>query len=116
MRKYLSVYMVNTRSNKEQKTEEKQTKQKSVPVTENDFETPEQSLDGKERKTLESTPMPNVEDQGTKSMEFSPIDKGDENTYNTPETIKVDSKTKRTALTEKLAAMVGMKPRDRKRR
>ena len=31
----------------------------------------------------------------------------------TPETIKGDSQTKRTSLTEKLAATVGMKPREK---
>ena len=105
--------MVNTRSNKEQKTKEKQTNQKSKPVTEIDLEPQEQSLDGMEQKTTASTPMPNVEEQGTETIEFSPIGNGDQTTNNTPETTKDDSQTKRTSFTEKLAARVGMKPREK---
>ena len=32
------------------------------------LETPVQSIDGVERKTTESTPMPNVEERGTKTI------------------------------------------------
>ena len=58
--------------------------------------------------------MPNAEKQEKKTMEFSPIDIVEDTTSNTPETIKVDSQTKRTSFTERIAAMVGMKPRTRK--
>ena len=51
-----------------------------------------------------------VEEQGTKTIEFSPTGNGDEITNNTPETIKDDSQTKRTSFTKRFAAMVGMKP------
>ena len=54
--------------------------------------------------------MPNTEEQEKNTIEFSPIGNGDEAT-NTPETIKDDSQTKRTSFTERIAAMVGMKPR-----
>ena len=57
--------------------------------------------------------MPNVEEQGTKMIEFSPRAKGNELTGNTPETIKDNSQTKRTSFTERFAAMVEMKPRDK---
>ena len=57
--------------------------------------------------------MPNVEEQRTKTIEFSPIGNGNEITGNTPELIKHDSQTKRTSLNERFAAMVGMKPRDK---
>ena len=58
--------------------------------------------------------MPNVEEQGTKTFEFSPKGNGnDEVTDNTPATIKDDSQTKKTSITERFAAMVGMKPRDK---
>ena len=56
--------------------------------------------------------MPNLEKQGTQTIEFSPIGNGDEITNNTLGTLKDDSQTKRTSFTEKLAAMVGMKPRE----
>ena len=84
-----------------------------MPVTEIDLETPEQSLDGEEQKTTKSTPMPNVEEQETKTIEFPPIGNGDKITINTPETIKDDSHANRTSFTEKLAATVGMKPREK---
>ena len=35
----------------------------TVPARETDLETPDQSIDGVERKTMESTPMPNAEEQ-----------------------------------------------------
>ena len=66
-----------------------------------------------EQKTTESTPMPNVEDQGTKTIEFSPIGNGDGITNNRPETKREDSQMKRTSFREKLAAMVGTKPREK---
>ena len=72
-----------------------------------------QSIDGVERKMTESTPMPNVEERELKTIEFSPLGKGDEITNNTPETMKDDSQTKRSSFKEKLAAMVGMKPREK---
>ena len=109
----MSVNMVNTRHNKEQGTEEKANNQKNVPVTEIDLETPEQSIDGMERKLTESTPMPNVEDQETKTVEISPIGNGDEITYNTPETKKDDSQAKITSFTEWFTAMIEMKPREK---
>ena len=57
--------------------------------------------------------MPNAEEQEKKTIEFSSIDSVDETTSNTPETIKGDSQTKRTSFTERIAAMVGMKPREK---
>ena len=62
---------------------------------------------------MKSAPMPNVEEQGTKTIEFSPKGNGNEVTDNTPATIKDDSQTKKTSITERFAAMVGMKPRDK---
>ena len=75
--------MVNTRSTKEQKTIGKLPEEPDVPVKENDLGTPDHSIDGAEQKTTESTPMPNVEEQGTKTDEFSPTGNEDEITYNT---------------------------------
>ena len=57
--------------------------------------------------------MPNVEHQEKKTIEFSPIEIVDDATSNTPETIKDDSQTKRTSFTERIAMMVGMKPREK---
>ena len=57
--------------------------------------------------------MPNVEEQEKKTIEFSPIDIVDDTTSNTPETIKDDSQAKRTSFKERIAMMVGMKPRDK---
>ena len=57
--------------------------------------------------------MPNAEEQKKKRIEFSPIDIAEDTTSNTPETIKDDSQTKRTSFTEKIAAMVGKKPKDK---
>ena len=65
-----------------------------------------------EKKTTESTPMPNAEEQKQKTMEISPIDTVEDPMGNTPETIKDESQTKRTSFTERLAMMVGMKSRD----
>ena len=57
--------------------------------------------------------MPNVEEQGMKLIEFSPIGNRDEIANNTTETIKDDSQTKRTSFTESLAAMVGKKTKEK---
>ena len=65
-----------------------------------------------EKKTTESTPMPNAEEPNPKPMDFSPIYTEEDTTGNTPETVKVDSQAKRTSFTEILAVMVGMKSRD----
>ena len=65
-----------------------------------------------EKKTTESKPMPNAEEQNQKSMEFSPIDTVEDTTGKTSETIKDDSQAKRTSFTERRAMMVGMKSRD----
>ena len=113
MRKNFSVNMVNTRSAKEHKKKESAVELPTVPAIEIDLETPDQSVDEVERKTTESTPMPNAEEQQKKMIDFSPIDTVDDTTSNTPETIKDDSRTKRTSFTERFAAMVGMKPREK---
>ena len=84
-----------------------------APITEVDLETSEQITDEVERKTMESAPIPNVEEQGTKTIEFSPKGNGNEITDNTPATVKYDSQTKKISITERFAAMVGMKPRDK---
>ena len=57
-RKNFSVSMVNTRSMKES-AQEKQRE----PAIEIDLETLDQSVDEVEKKTTESTPMPNAEEQ-----------------------------------------------------
>ena len=59
--------MVNTRSTKEQKTKVKLLEGPDVPVEEFDLGTPHHSIDGAEQNATESTPMPNVEEQGTKT-------------------------------------------------
>ena len=102
--------MVSTRSNKEQKAKEETMEEQSIPAKETELETPDQSIDGIERSEMESTPMPNTEEQEKNTTEFSPKDNGSEAT-NTPETIKDDAQTKRTSHIERIAAMVGMKPR-----
>ena len=56
--------------------------------------------------------MPNTEEQEKSTIEFSPIGNGDEANY-TSRTKKDDSQTKRTPVTERIAAMVGMKPREK---
>ena len=113
MRKNFSVSMVNTRSAKENKTKVSAEEGRTVPATEIDLGTPDQSVDELERETTESTPMPKVEEQEKKTMEFSPIDIVDDTTSNTPETIKDDYHAKRTSFTERLAMIVGMKPREK---
>ena len=54
-----------------------------------------------------------MDEQEKKKIEFSPIDTVEDTLSNTPETKKDDSQTKRTSLTERIARMVGMKPRDK---
>ena len=63
MRKNFSVSMVNTRSAKEIKTRICAEEGRTVPAIEIDPETPDQSVDEVERKTTESIPMPNVDEQ-----------------------------------------------------
>ena len=104
---------VNTRSTKESNTKEGAVERQTVPAIEIDLETPDQSVDEVERKTTESTPMPNAEEQEKKTKEFSPIDIVDDTTSNTRETIKDESQTKRRSFTERIAMMVGMKPREK---
>ena len=94
MRKNFSVNMVNTRSAKEHKTKESAVERPFVPAIEIDLETTNQSVDEVERKTTESTPMPDAEEQDKKTIEFSPIDTVEDTTSNTPETIKENSKQK----------------------
>ena len=110
MRKNTSVNKVSTRSNKEQMAKEKTMEEQSIPAKETELETPDQSLDGMEGRTTESTPMPNTEEQEKNTIEFPPKSNGDEAT-NTPETIKDDSQTKRTSFNERVAAMVGKEVR-----
>ena len=111
-RKNFSVSMVSTRSSKENKTKEGAEGKQTEPAIEIDLETTDQSVDEVEKKTTESTPMPNAEEQNQKSMEFSPIDTVEDTTGNTPETVKAESQVKRTSFTERIAMMVGMKSRD----
>ena len=113
MKKNISVNMVNTRSVKEHKAKEKAVEEPTVPARETKLEIPDQSIDGVERKTTESTPRSNAEEQEKKTIKFSPIDLVDETTSNTPKTIKYDSQLKRTSFKERIAAMVGMKPREK---
>ena len=113
MRKNFPVSMINTRSAKESKTKVSAEEGRTVPAIEIDLETPDQSVDEVKRKTTESIPMPNVEEQEKETIEFSPIDFVDNTTSNTPETIKDDSQSKRTSFTERIALMVGMKPREK---
>ena len=111
-KKNFSVSMVNTRSNRENKTKEGAEGKQAEPANEIDLETRDQSVDEVEKKTTESTPMPNAEEPNPKSMEFSPIDTVEGTTGNTPETVNDESQAKRTSSTEMLAMMVGMKSRD----
>ena len=111
-RKNFSVSMVNTKSAKENKTRGSAEAGRAEPDIEIDLETPDQSVDEVKKKTTESTPMLNAEEQKQKSMEFSPIDTLEDTTGNTPETIKDESQAKITSFTERIAMMVGMKSRD----
>ena len=72
-KKNFSVSMVNMRSNTENKTKEGMEERRAEPAIEIELETPDQSVDEMEKKTTESTPMPNAEEPNPKSMEFSPI-------------------------------------------
>ena len=63
MRKKFSVNMVNTRSAKEHKMKESAVEGPTLLAMEIDLGTPDQSVDAVERKTTESTPMPNAEEQ-----------------------------------------------------
>ena len=111
-KKNFSVSKVNTRSTRENKTKERVEGNQAEPANEIDLETPDQSVDEVEKKTTESTPMPNAEESNQMSMEFSPIDTVEDTTGNTPETVKDESQVKRTSFTERLARMVGVKSRD----
>ena len=111
-KKNFSVSMVNTRSNTENKTKEGTEEKQPEPAIEIDLETPDQSVDEVEKKTTESTPMPNAEEPNPKPMEFSPIDTVEDTTGNTQETMKDESHAKRASFTERLAMRVGMKSRD----
>ena len=110
--KNFSVSMVNTRSNIENKTKEGTEGKQAELANEIDLETLDQSVDEVEKKTTESTPMPNAEELNPKSIESSPIDTVEDTTGNTPETVKDESQAKRASFTERLAMMVGMKSRD----
>ena len=110
-KKNFSVSMVNTRSKTENKRKEGAKGKHAVPANEIDLETPDQSVDEVEKKTTESTPMPNAEEPNQKSMEFSPLDTLEDTTGNTPETVKDESRVK-TSFTGRLAMMVGMKSGD----
>ena len=90
-KKNFSVSMVNTRSTKENKTKEGAEGKQTEPAIEIDQETLDQSVDEVEKKTTESTPMPNPEEQNQTLMEFSPIDTVEDTTGNTPETVKDES-------------------------
>ena len=108
-KKNFSVSMVNTRSNAENRTKEVMERKQAQPALEIDLERPDQSVDEVEKKTTESTPMPNAEEPNPKSMELSQIDNVEDTTGNTPETVKDESQAKRTSFTERLAIMVGKK-------
>ena len=107
MRKNFSVSMVNTLSSKENKTKEGAEGRQTKPAIEIDLETPDQSVDEVEKKTTESTPMPNADEENQKS-----IDTVEGTTGNKPETIKDESQANRTSFTERIAMMVGMKSRN----
>ena len=99
-RKKFSVSMVNTRSNTENKAKEGMEGKQAEPAIEIDLEAPDQSVDEVEKKTTESTPMPNAEEPNPKSIEFSPIDTVEDTTGNTPQTVKDESQAKRTSGTK----------------
>ena len=86
-KKNFSVSMVNTGSNLENKTKEGAEGKHAESANEIDLETPDQSVDEVEKKTTESTPMPNAEEPNPKSIEFSPIDTVEDTTGNTPEAV-----------------------------
>ena len=68
-RKNFSLSMVNSRISKENKTKEGTEGKQTEPAIEIDLETPDQSVDEVEKKTTESTPMPNAEEQNQKSID-----------------------------------------------
>ena len=107
-----SVSMVSTRSGTESKTREDAREKQVEPTIEIELETPDQSVDELEKKTTESTPMPNAEEPNPKPIEFSPIDNVEDAIGNTEETVKEDSQVKKTSFTEKLAMMVGIKTKE----
>ena len=107
-----SVSMVRTRSGTESKTREDAREKQVEPTIEIDLETPDQSVDELEKKTTESTPMPNAEEPNPKPIEFSPIDNVEDAIGNTEETVKEDSQVKKTSFTERLAMMVGIKTKE----
>ena len=111
-RNNFSVSMVSTRSGTESKTREDAREKEVEPTIEIDLETPDQSVDELEKKTTESTPMPNAEEPNPKPIEFSPIDDVEEAIGNTEETVKEDSQVKKTSFTERLAMMVGIKTKE----
>ena len=111
-KKNFSVSMVNTRSTTENRAKEGEEEKQAEPTIEIELKTPDQSVDEVGKKTTESTPMPNAEEPNPKPMEFSPIDNVEDQTGNTPETVKDESQAKRTSFTERLAMMVGMKWKD----
>ena len=111
-RNNFSVSMVSTRSGTESKTREDEREKEVEPTIEIDLETPDQSVDELEKKTTESTPMPNAEEPNPKPMEFSPIDDVEDAIGNTEETVKEDSQVKKTSFTERLAMMVGIKTKE----
>ena len=116
MRKNISVNMVNTRSIKEHKAKEKAMEEPTVPARETDHETPDKIIDGVERKTTESTPMPNTEEQRKKTIEFSPICNVNETKLKPKQHAGNDKRrfsNKRTSFTERIAAMVGMKSKEK---
>ena len=61
-RKNFSVSLVNTRSEKENKTRGSAEEGRTEPAIEIDLETPDQSVDEVDKKTTESIPMPNAEE------------------------------------------------------
>ena len=61
-KKIFSVSMVNTKSNTENRTKEGTEGKRAEPAIEIELETPDQSVDEVEKKTTESTPMPNAEE------------------------------------------------------
>ena len=107
-----SVGMVSTRSGTESKTREDAREKQVEPTIEIDLETPDQSVDELEKKTTESTPMPNAEEPNPKPIDFSPIDNVEDAIGNTEETVKEDSQVKKTSFTERLAMMVGIKTKE----
>ena len=111
-KKNFSVNMVSTRSTAENRAKEGTEGERVEPTIEIDLETPDQSVDELEKKTTESTPMPNAEEPNQKPIEFSPIDDVEDAIGNTEETVKEDSEVKKTSFTERLAMMVGIKTKE----